>query len=637
MSEEERKKQDEEITGWGEEDEGKDKGRFKVAELPVATEKMYKYDPKKMQEKMLPRERGSPIYAAMKELYDADPMDIVDHRMYKRGGIQQCKTKVEFAEWGRRIAMERGIPSHSREMGIPMCQRTTESYKLAGTDTFATYDDINFLNNTAMQQMMDDLKRTIIVNLDIPHRTIQLRLGKEISPETMNLFMETLQHRLSGGAVIQEHMSEIHPALMQDGHAKVFTGDDDLAEQFDKRYIIDINKEFHPERAEQLKVGIGSKLCCSVHEPTHRVRTMDGGAIVRSAAQSTTMAFCAAYRLTGESILSDIAFSTRHAQQVRMGEPLWPSRSRAPNEPGGMPFGYLSDVNPADSDTPPIPIMECMATGETDVMGQLMGAMANGSGMWTELTTNAWYGQYMAGGVGFNAAGYTVLMGGFLDIGALTGGGGEEEEGMAQFGDLFGTMGTILGSHRRMPAKWRTMKPFIHMACHMVMDQFDKYPTMMEMAWGGAIRTFAVGYAGSMVAAMFTGDAQLTQMAANYGVAFGMKEGWLRTGWSGQEVQHHVGLAYASSLRPEEGGLPELKNCNTPYMSYTVGALGFPMFCYGSMLARGSSWSASPLIKVAFADRDLAFDFRNVVPEFAKACLREFEPAGERDIMRPAR
>ncbi|MDY6932176.1 MAG: hypothetical protein SVJ22_09715, partial [Halobacteriota archaeon] len=366
-----------------------------------------------------------------------------------------------------------------------------------------------------------------------------------------------------------------------------------------------------------------------------RVRMMDGGAIVRSAAQSATMAFVSTYRLTGESVLSDIAYSTRHAQQIRMGETLWQSRSRAPNEPGGMTFGYLSDMCPAESFSEPIPTMKLLSSGDMGAMTDLFSGVAAGGPMWTELLTNCWYGQYMAGGVGFNAAAYSFLgSSSFVNVEGLTAGASADSGGMES---AFSMMGSILKGHERMPASWRAMKPFVHMVGTMVMDQYDKYPTFMEFHWGGAIRTFAVGYAGSIVAALFTGDSQLTQMAANYCVGLIMKEGWFRTGWAGQETQHHIGMGFATSLRAEEGGLPELKGPNTPYMSYTVGAMGFPMFCYAAMLARGSAWAASPLIKVAFADPDMAFNFRDPMADFTKAVLREYEPAGERDIIRPAR
>ena len=36
------------------------------------------------------------------------------------------------------------------------------------------------------------------------------------------------------------------------------------------------------------------------------------------------------------------------------------------------------------------------------------------------------------------------------------------------------------------------------------------------------------------------------------------------------------------------------------------------------------------MIKVAFSDKDLVFDFANVTKEFGRGGLREFVPAGER-------
>ena len=592
---------------------------------------MPRYDAKKIKERILPRERASQQYQFLKSLYrgeEVDPMDMIDHKMYRRGGIQQSKTKMEFMEWGKKIALERGIPSYNREVGIPMGQRWLTTGKSPGTDIVINFDDINFFNNAAMQQCVDDVRRTVIVNLDVAHRTIQLRLGKEISPETLNLFMETLQHRLAGGAVIQEHMSEVHPGLTSDGYGKVFTGDDELAGQFDRRYLIDIDKEFHPNRAEAIKVGVGDKLCLAIHEPTLRVRNMDGAAVVRSAAQSTTMAMVGTYRLTGESVLSDIAFSTRHAQQVRMGEPMWMNRARGPNEIGGMPFGYLADVSAAETLAPPETFMEILGSGDLDPLADQLKALMGAGQMWAEMVENIWLGQCMAGGIGFPSAGLGLL-GGFEEL--------YDVKMFTEFGGMGGGMQSMMKGHERMPAKWEAVRPFVNMMGHMIMDMFDKYPTMCEFAWGGVHRISAVAGAGQ-IASFMTGDALLGQVAANYCIGILGKECWLRTGWSGQEVQHHIGPAYSGSLRIEEGGLVELKGENVPYMSYTAvgGSLGVGT-SYGAMLGRGSSWAASPMVKVTYTDPDLSFDFRNPISEFARAAIREFEPAGERDIIRPAR
>jgi methyl-coenzyme M reductase alpha subunit len=593
-------------------------------------------DIRKMSDRLLEKERESPIYKISKEWYpgeEVDPMDRTDHMMYKRGGLQQSKTKMEFTEWGRKIAVERGIPSYNREVGIPMGQRWLSTGKAPGTDAVIGFDDVQFMSNPAIQQMVDDMKRTIILNLDVPHRTIQLRLGKEISPETMNLFMETLQHRLAGGAVIQEHMSEIHPGLTRDAYAKVFTGDDELADQFDKRWLLDISKEFHPERAEALKVGAGEKLCCAVHESTIRVRSIDGGAIVRSGAQAATMSFVATYRLTGESVLSDIAYSTRHAQQIRMGEIMWPNRARSPNEVGGMTFGYLADMATGEHDCETAAFMELLGRGDTEALLKPMQAMMTSFNMFSTLLESFWLGHAMAGGVGFTSGSLGMLgaFDTFMDADTITSLGG--------MGGAGGGMLTMTKGHERVPSRWIAIKPFVHMIAHMVMEQFEKYPVMCELAWAGVHRLSGVSLAGAMLGSFMGGSSLLGQVAANYCIGLLAKEGWLRTGWAGQEVQHHIGPAYSGSLRMEEGGLPELKGDNVPYMSYTAvgGSQQGCMASYGAMLGRGSSWTCSPLIKICFVDKDLMFDFRDPTACIAKGALREFEPAGERDIVRPAR
>ena len=53
--------------------------------------------------------------------------------------------------------------------------------------------------------------------------------------------------------------------------------------------------------------------------------------------------------------------------------------------------------------------------------------------------------------------------------------------------------------------------------------------------------------------------------------------------------------------------------------------------------ARGDAFVLNPLVKIAFADENLAFDFKDVRAEFAKGALREFEPAGERALISPAK
>lgn len=62
---------------------------------------------------------------------------------------------------------------------IPLGQRYIESVLISGTDVLIEHDALNFYNNPALHQCLeDDVKRTVIVGLDVPHRVIQLRLGK---------------------------------------------------------------------------------------------------------------------------------------------------------------------------------------------------------------------------------------------------------------------------------------------------------------------------------------------------------------------------------------------------------------------------------------------------------------------------
>lgn len=52
-------------------------------------------------------------------------------------------------------------------------------------------------------------------------------------------------------------------------------------------------------------------------------------------------------------------------------------------------------------------------------------------------------------------------------------------------------------------------------------------------------------------------------------------------------------------------------------------------------MARGHPWILSPIVKAAFSDPNLIFDFRYVRKEIAKGAKREFHFAGDRDILKP--
>jgi Methyl coenzyme M reductase, alpha subunit len=49
--------------------------------------------------------------------------------------------------------------------------------------------------------------------MDLAHATLQKRLGKEVTPETISEYLHILNHAMPGGAVVQEHMVETTPDL----------------------------------------------------------------------------------------------------------------------------------------------------------------------------------------------------------------------------------------------------------------------------------------------------------------------------------------------------------------------------------------------------------------------------------------
>jgi len=203
------------------------------------------------------------------------------------------------------------------------------AYKISGTDTYVEGDDLHFCNNSAIQQLSDNIKRTIIVGMDTGHAVLEKSLGVEVTPETINEYMHTINHALPGGAVVQEHMVEVHPGLVGDCYAKIFTGDDSLADELDKRFLIDMNKEFPEEQVEMLKSYIGPKTYQISRVPTMVVRTCDGGTVSRWSAMQIGMSFISAYKLcAGEAAIADFSYAAKHADVIEIGTFLPARRAR---------------------------------------------------------------------------------------------------------------------------------------------------------------------------------------------------------------------------------------------------------------------------------------------------------------------
>lgn len=543
---------------------------------------------------------------AMKKKFKEDPTEVNTH-YYTFGGWKQSKRKKEWVEQANKIAKKRGIPMMNQDIGVPLGQRVLMPYQLSHTDIYAEADDLHFMNNAAMQQAWDDIRRTVIVGLDTAHSVIEKRLGKEVTPETINLYLETVNHAMPGGAVVQEHMAEVSPALSEDCYVKVFSGDDELISQLDKRFVIDINKEFPKEQAKQLKDAIGKSLYQAVRAPTLVGRVCDGGTISRWSAMQISMSFISAYRLAaGEAAIADFAYAAKHASVVNMGTMMPARRARGPNEPGGIPFGFLADMVQSTRVYPDDPARAALET------------VALGAVIYDQI----YLGSYMSGGVGFTQYATAAYTDDILEdytywaldlIKTKYGGLCNSKPSM----DLMEKLGTEVNSY--------------------ALEMYERYPAAMEAHFGGSQRATVAAAATGIACAMATGNADFG-VNGWYLSMLQHKERHGRLGFYGFDLQDQCGSANSFSYRSDEGLAFELRGPNYPNYAMNVGHMsGYAGIAMAPHAARGDAFVCNPLIKVAFADKSLPFDFANITKEFGRGALREFMPAGERTVIIPAK
>ncbi len=543
---------------------------------------------------------------AMKKKFKEDPTEVNTH-YYTFGGYKQSKRKKEWVEQANKIAKKRGIPMMNQDIGVPLGQRVLMPYQLSHTDIYAEADDLHFMNNAAMQQAWDDIRRTVIVGLDTAHSVIEKRLGKEVTPETINLYLETVNHAMPGGAVVQEHMAEVSPALSEDCYVKVFSGDDELISQLDKRFVIDINKEFPKDQAKQLKDAIGKNLYQAVHAPTLVGRVCDGGTISRWSAMQISMSFISAYRLAaGEAAIADFAYAAKHASVVNMGTMMPARRARGPNEPGGIPFGFLADMVQSTRVYPDDPARAAL---ETVALGAV-------------IFDQIYLGSYMSGGVGFTQYATAAYTDDILEdytywaldlIKTKYGGLCNSKPSM----DLMEKLGTEVNSY--------------------ALEMYERYPAAMEAHFGGSQRATVAAAATGIACAMATGNADFG-VNGWYLSMLQHKERHGRLGFYGYDLQDQCGSSNSFSYRSDEGLAFELRGPNYPNYAMNVGHLsGYAGIAMAPHAARGDAFVCNPLIKVCFADKSLPFDFANITKEFGRGALREFMPAGERTVIIPAK
>ncbi|MBO4521757.1 MAG: coenzyme-B sulfoethylthiotransferase subunit alpha [Methanomicrobium sp.] len=564
-------------------------------------------------------ERSQKLFLnALKEKFHGQDPESVKTTFYNFNGVQQSPRKREFMAATKSIEAKRGIsmydPEHCHLGGIPMGQRQLMTYEVSGSGTFVEGDDLHFVNNAAMQQMWDDIRRTIIVGMDLAHATLQKRLGKEVTPETISEYLHILNHAMPGGAVVQEHMVETHPGLVDDCYVKVFTGDDEMADSIEKQFVLNIDKLFTPEHAAVLKKNVGKSIYQAIHIPTIVSRTCDGGTTSRWSAMQIGMSFIAAYRMcAGEAAVADLSFAAKHAGVIQMATHLPARRARGPNEPGGIKFGLFSDIIQANRKYPNDP-----AKAALEQVGA--GAM---------LFDQIWLGSYMSGGVGFTQYATAAYTDNILDEFTYY--------GMDYIKDKYGV-------DYKNPSPAKLVKPTQEVVNDIAtevnlngMEQYEQYPTMMEDHFGGSQRASVLAASCGITTSIATGNSN-AGLNAWYLSMLMHKEGWSRLGFFGYDLQDQCGSANSLSMEPDRGLIGELRGPNYPNYAMNVGHQGeYAAIAGAAHFGRGDAFCFNPLVKITFADPSLKFDFSEPRKEFAKGAIREFMPAGERSLIIPAK
>ncbi|NLA37844.1 MAG: coenzyme-B sulfoethylthiotransferase subunit alpha, partial [Methanomicrobiales archaeon] len=460
---------------------------------------------------------------SLKEKFRGQDVESETADYYTFGGIHQSPRKMEFVKASRAVEMERNISMYAPERchlgGIPLGQRQLMTYEVSGTGVFVEGDDLHFVNNAAMQQFWDDIRRTVIVNMDLAHQTLQKRLGKEVTPETINEYLHVLNHAMPGAAVVQEHMVETHPGLVDDCYVKVFTGDQELADDLEPQFVLDVEKLFPAKQAEALSAAVGKSLWQAIHIPTTVSRTCDGGTTSRWSAMQIGMSFIGAYRMcAGEAAVADLSYAAKHAGVIQMASHLPARRARGPNEPGGLGFGLFSDIIQANRKYPNDP-----AKASLEVVGA--GVM---------LFDQIWLGSYMSGGVGFTQYATAAYTDNILDEYTYY--------GMDYIKDKYKVDWRNPNPADRVKPSYDVVNDLATEVTLNAMEQYETFPTLMEDHFGGSQRAGVIAAASGLTCSIGTGNSN-AGLNGWYLSMLVHKEGWSRLGFFGYDLQDQCGSA----------------------------------------------------------------------------------------------
>lgn len=529
---------------------------------------------------------------------------------YLRLGYQQNPRKVEMAKCGAAITKKRGLQAYDPKLhlaGIPMGQRQLTPYTISGTDIVCDGDDLHFVNNAAMQQEWDDIRRSCVVGLDLAHEILEKRLGKEVTPETINYYLEVLNHAMPGAAIVQEHMVETHPALVDDCYVKIFTGDTTLQDEVDAQFVINIEKEFPDNQAKQIKAAMGKTSWQAVHIPTIVTRTEDGPGTSRWMAMQVGMTFISAYHMcAGEAAVGELAFTAKHAGLVEMGDMIPARRARGPNEPGGLSFGHMADI------------VQTNRVGADDPVNVVLQTASAATMLYDQI----WLGGYMSGGVGFTMYATPAYTNDIVDD-------------FLYWADEYASK--KYGGRGKAKATIETVKDIATESTLYSLEAYEKYPTTLEDHFGGSQRATVCSIAAGGATALATGHSQ-AGLSAWYLSMYLHKEAHGRLGFFGYDLQDQCGATNVFSIASDEGCIGECRGANYPNYAMNVGHQGGYTSVVAAAHAGKDAFCVNPLVKVHFADDLNNFDFKNPRAEFGKAALREWDRcAGERAFVIPAK
>ncbi len=560
---------------------------------------------------------------------------------YRFNGVLQSKRKSEAWEIAKRITKERGIPNYNPDLhlhGVQMGQRMLQTYKITGLerewagaeDTPAhpgwvpgtgiygiEMDDVNYENNVAMQQSRDDISRTAINGMNISHETIERRFGKEVTPETINTYMEMLNHNLGAGALIQEHVTETNPELVKDCYAIMFTGDDDVADAIDPRFITNIDTHFPEYQVPQLKEQLKGKMYQVCRIPTMALRTSDGGLARAWVGQQASLAYVGAYDIpAGDAVTSDFVFTIKHGDVVFSGTALPYRRAQRVNSIGGVPYGYYADICQSSRTPEAVKGLD----GGIDPVKVTVEALTPGC----VLTDQGWLHNYLAGG---SSSWASYVMSVYTD---------EILEDPSYYGADWGIHHYKCGVGE-VPNTLENGMQIAEAVGQHFLASYDLYPAMCEAHFGGSQRFLLQCAAIGAATGCLTGDTDLGQTMWMYNTHI-QKEHCMRLGFYGHDMQDQMGCGHNASYRSDQSCPYELRNMNFPDQAMHVGHVGgYIGICGGSAHARGAAYCTNPVIKVAYADHEhIQFDWRYPRREYGRGALHDFMPAGERTVVCPS-